>query len=325
MNSPNVSTGTGKTSTAKHRASSEISAQQPSRATRGPAAYRGRFAPSPTGPLHAGSLLAAVASFMRAKQQQGQWLLRIEDIDPPREVAGATDAILRSLEAHGLHWDEELRYQSQHLETYAAVVDRLLAAGSAYACTCSRKSVRGSAPQGIAGPVYPGTCRHAHHETTNAAIRLRTEPVTIEFTDLYCGPLTYQLESQLGDFIIRRRDGLSAYVIACVLDDAEAGITEIIRGDDILGFTPAQIWLQRQLGLEQPGYGHIPVLRGADGEKLSKQTGAPAVDDARAGENICQALVELGCRAPVELRAAPVAEVWAWVADRGHRMAPGGQ
>ncbi len=265
--------------------------------------------------MHAGSLLAAVASYLRAKQQRGQWLLRIEDIDPPREVAGATEAILRSLDAHGLHWDGQVRYQSRHLDEYAAVIDRLFADGSAYACTCSRKSIRRSAPQGIAGAVYPGTCRQANHGSTNAAIRLRTEPVSIEFTDLYCGPLAYQLERDLGDFIIRRRDGLSAYVIACVLDDAEAGITEIIRGDDILGFTPAQIWLQRQLGLAQPGYGHIPVLRGADGEKLSKQTGAPAVDDKRAGENIYQALVELGYQPPAALSAAPVTQLWAWAIE----------
>lgn len=251
-----------------------------------PTPYRGRFAPSPTGPLHLGSLIAALVSYLDARQRQGSWLVRIEDLDPPREQAGAADAILRSLEAHGLHWDERLRYQSQGGEAYAAALEQLAAAEQLFWCRCSRKQLAGH-------EVYPGTCRGCRQPRADAAIRWQV-PVGFErFNDRYQGQQSVDLAA-LGDVVLRRRDGLFAYQLAVTVDDLDQGITEVVRGIDLLDSTPWQRALFRSLGSTPPDYAHFPVLVDANGQKLSKQNRAPALDDRKPGNNLQQALQHLG-------------------------------
>jgi len=275
--------------------------------------YRGRFAPSPTGPLHLGSLLAAVVSYVRARQQGGRWLLRIEDIDKPRVAPGAADAILRSLDAHGLEWHEEVCWQSRRLERYEATLNQLSEAGSVYPCSCTRQEIRQRARTGLAGPVYPGTCRDGAKSGRRCAQRFRIAGTELRFSDYSHGLLSCDPAKEVGDVIVKRRDGLFAYLLASTVDDADSGVTEIVRGDDILGFTPAQICLQQVLSLPQPHYAHFAVLRGADGRKLSKQNGAPAVDDRQPARNLVAVLRHIGMDAPSELARATPAEVWSWV------------
>ena len=240
--------------------------------------YRGRFAPSPTGPLHFGSLAAAAASFLQARANGGEWLVRIEDIDPPREVPGAADEILRTLERLGLHWDGSVLYQSARREAYRAAVDQLHRAGSVYACGCSRREIADSSVRGIDGPVYPGTCRSglaAGRE--ERALRVRTDGATVAFEDRWQGRFESALDRDVGDFVVRRADGFFAYQLAVVVDDAAQGITEVVRGADLLLSTPRQLHLQRLLGLPELAYAHLPAAVNAKGEKLSKQSGAPAI------------------------------------------------
>ncbi|WP_232819351.1 tRNA glutamyl-Q(34) synthetase GluQRS [Saccharospirillum mangrovi] len=250
-------------------------------------AYRGRFAPSPTGPLHLGSLVAALVSYLDAKTQNGVWLVRIEDLDPPREQPGAADAILRSLEAHGLHWDETVRYQSQRSEAYIAALDQLAAADQLFWCHCSRKDLADSA-------VYPGHCRAHRQPRPDAAIRWQV-PNTIErYADRYQGEQLIDLAAELGDVVLRRRDGPFAYQLAVTVDDLDQGITDVVRGIDLLDSTPWQRALFRTLGANPPNYAHFPVVVGDNGQKLSKQNHAPALDDANADQNLQQALQLLG-------------------------------
>ncbi len=272
--------------------------------------YVGRFAPSPTGPLHFGSLLAAVVSFLEARRAGGRWLLRIEDIDPPREQPGATEAIVRCLEDYGFEWDGELLLQSDSRDLHDAAIERLMDRGLAYRCSCSRRMLAG-APTGPLGTIYPGTCRD-RQVTGESAIRVRTDDKPIRFEDRLQGWVEQRLQSESGDYVIRRRDALVAYQLAVVVDDAANGVTDIVRGLDLLDSTPRQIYLQGLLGLPTPSYAHLPIAVHDDGQKLSKLTGAPAIESARAAATLHRALSVLAQTPPVELAASPTEEVWRW-------------
>ena len=275
--------------------------------------YRGRFAPSPTGPLHFGSLVAAVASHLQARHQAGQWLVRVEDLDPPREVPGAADAILAALERHGLTWDGPVLYQSTRTDAYLDALEQLAADGHSYRCDCSRSAIARIARSGLCGPVYPGTCL-AHPPATDrdCVIRLRTAGVTLAIEDGHYGRLELDLAREIGDFVLRRADGLFAYQLAVVVDDAAQGITEVVRGVDLLELTPAQVLLQRRLGLPTPGYLHHPLAASAQGAKLSKQTGARPLTDGDPRPDLLDALTFLGQEPPGELRSAGLDEFWHW-------------
>ena len=261
----------------------------------GAGAYRGRFAPSPTGPLHAGSLVAALASWLDARAHGGAWLIRIEDLDPPREVAGAGREILRALAACGLYSDEAPEFQSRRGELYGRALQRLIDAGLIYGCACSRADVALEQQRlGLPAHVYPGTCRHGVGGGPVRALRIRVPEETIEFVDRAAGACRQDLARDVGDFVLRRADGLWAYQLAVVVDDAEQGITDIVRGADLLDNTPRQIWLQRCLSLPLPRYLHVPVLTNERGEKLSKQTGAAALDTAEPLAELERAWRHLG-------------------------------
>lgn len=268
--------------------------------------YIGRFAPTPSGFLHFGSLVAALASYLDARSVGGHWLLRMEDLDPPREIPGAQDEILRSLEAFGLLWDGAVVRQSERLEAYREVVERLFAQGLAYACTCSRKQL-----EDYAG-IYPGTCRNACHPDTHAAIRVRVPELDYHFVDRVQGEFHQQLGRAVGDFVIRRRDGLFAYQLAVVIDDAWQGVTDVVRGADLLDSTPRQLYLQELLGLPQPRYLHVPVIVQADGHKLGKSYRSPALAAEQATAQLCRALRALGQQPAQELAGAPAREVLDW-------------
>ncbi len=263
--------------------------------------YIGRFAPTPSGPLHQGSLVAAVGSYLRAQQQHGQWLLRIEDLDPPREQPGAADAILRTLEAHGLYWDKSVIYQSQQHPQYAAACEQLKNLELAYLCTCSRKRIRETGHKGEYGAVYSGHCQ-ALKQTGRGTLRVRTHNKTIQFTDPRTGMFTQKIASEIGDFVIRRADGLYAYQLAVVVDDAQENITEVVRGEDLLDNTPRQIYLQQILGLSTPHYLHLPLVLNHQGQKLSKQNKALPVNNTTARENLILALEQLGYPSPPPIR-----------------------
>lgn len=278
--------------------------------TREPAPYIGRFAPSPTGPLHFGSLVAAVASYLQAKSHAGLWLLRIEDIDPPREQAGATDAILAALERFGFEWDGDVIFQSDSQRAHEAALQSLLQRDLAYPCGCSRRDLA-DVPRGPLGVIYPGTCRSGC-DASETAIRLRTNNQPISFEDALQGERTQCLERESGDFVIRRRDGLVAYQLAVVVDDELQGVTEIVRGVDIVDSTPRQIWLQRLLGYRTPVYAHIPVITHPNGDKLSKLTGAPAIGLRNMSVTLVAALSALQQRPPDELQFDSLSNIWRW-------------
>ncbi len=261
--------------------------------------YRGRFAPSPSGPLHFGSLVAAVASWLDARAAAGEWLLRIEDVDRPRTVPGAADAIRRALEACALHWDGEVIVQSQRDAAYAAALESLRARGLVYRCRCSRREIADSAVRGIEGAVYPGTCRDLALPTLEAcAERFHVPAGVVELEDRAQGRVAQDVAREVGDFVLRRRDGLFAYQLAVVVDDAEQGITDVVRGADLLASTPRQILLQRSLGLGTPRYLHVPMATDARGEKLSKQNRAAPIDPGDPAPALAAALAFLGQPAP---------------------------
>lgn len=266
--------------------------------------YRGRFAPSPTGPLHAGSLVAALGSWLDARQNQGEWLLRIEDLDTPRCIPGADQEILRQLIACGLSWDEEPTWQSKRQERYKRVLERLNGLQIVYPCTCSRQSITNTLEaRGVITPrnqemVYPGTCRPQDIPTykdesvllDGVAWRLALPPdLSLHFEDLALGKQSQDLNREVGDFVLRRRDGVFTYQLAVVVDDAEQGITHIVRGADLLNNTARQIHLQDVLGYSTPNYLHLPLVLDEYGEKLSKQTLASGIQT----ESAQQALQEL--------------------------------
>ncbi len=286
--------------------------------------YRGRFAPSPTGPLHFGSLVAAVGSYLDAKHHHGKWLVRIEDLDTPRTVKGSADEILGMLEACGLHWDEDIVFQSQRTAAYEEAFHRLKEAGAVYPCCCTRKEIADSALHGIDGPVYPGTCRNGiPGGREGRAWRVRTDhipsPLTregqgerVSFDDTLQGSIAQNLESEIGDFVVLRADGLFAYQLAVVVDDAAQGITDVVRGADLLYSTPRQIYLQRLLGFATPAYMHLPVAVNAQGEKLSKQTLAPAITADDVVATLIEVLEFLRQQPTAELRQGSAEEVLGW-------------
>jgi glutamyl-Q tRNA(Asp) synthetase len=275
--------------------------------------YRGRFAPSPTGPLHFGSLVAAVGSYLDAKHHRGKWLVRIEDLDTPRTVKGAADQILGTLDAFGLHWDEEIIYQNRRTAAYEAAFQRLKQAGAVYPCSCTRKEIADSALQRGDELVYPGTCRKGTAQGKAArAWRVRVNDTTINFSDGLQGNISQGLASEVGDFVVLRADGLFAYQLAVVVDDAAQEITHVVRGADLLYSTPRQIYLQGLLGLATPTYAHLPIAVNARGEKLSKQTLAQPVAKSDAASTLFEALLFLRQQPPAELKLGTVDEVVAW-------------
>lgn len=287
----------------------------------GRTAYRGRFAPSPTGLLHAGSLVAALASWLDARAHRGQWIVRIEDVDGPRCIAGADQAILGQLQRLGLVSDEPPLWQSQRGDAYAAALAQLQAAGAAYACGCTRKAIEaalaaaGHAPERFGELVYPGTCRDGLHGKPARAWRLRcgtdAAPLRVDWQDRRLGPATQDLTHEVGDFVVRRADGLWAYQLAVVVDDAAQGITDVVRGEDLADNTARQIALQRALDLPTPRYLHTPLVRAADGHKLSKQNGAAPLalpDEAAARAALVAAGHVLGLALP------PTGTVADWLA-----------
>lgn len=281
--------------------------------------YRGRFAPSPTGPLHFGSLVAAVGSFLDAKHHHGTWLIRMEDLDTPRCVSGAADDILRTLEAFGLHSSEPILYQSQRTPAYEEALHKLQADAAVYPCCCTRKEIADSALHGLEGPVYPGTCRNGIPEGREGrAWRVRTNNDPVGFGDALQGHLVQHLESEIGDFVVRRADGLFSYQLAVVVDDAFQGITHIVRGADLLDSTPRQIYLQRLLGLLNPQYLHLPIAVNESREKLSKQTLAAPVDETHPVATLLRVLNFLQQQPPADLLEANVETVLEWAIQNWH-------
>lgn len=272
--------------------------------------YVGRFAPSPTGPLHLGSIVTAVASFLHARQAGGEWLVRIEDIDPPREVPGATADILRTLESLGLEWDRSVLYQSSRRNAYRETVDRLLADGRGFRCGCSRSAIR--AANDVTSGRYPGTCRDKRLTGPDTAVRLRVaESSTIRFVDGLQGAQATGLDVTTGDYVVLRRDGMPAYHLAVVLDDDAQGVTTIVRGVDLLDSTAAHVYLQGVLGLATPSYWHLPVVVNEHGQKLSKQTAARPVSAGERGVAV-RALELLGLTVPAELETETPRALWQW-------------
>jgi glutamyl-Q tRNA(Asp) synthetase len=270
-----------------------------------PGAYVGRFAPSPTGPLHAGSVVAALASWLDARAHRGRWLLRIEDIDAPREQPGAAASIVDTLRRLGLRWDGEPAFQSRRGERYASALDTLVARDLAYPCGCTRREIadsqlRAGAPRERHGELrYPGTCRAGLAPgRAPRAWRLRVPEGVVRFEDRRLGGQAQDVDAEIGDFVLRRADGQWAYQLAVVVDDAAQGVTDVVRGTDLLGSTGRQLVLARALGVSSPRWMHVPVVPGADGDKLSKQNGAAAVDASRPVEALGAALRHLGIEPP---------------------------
>jgi glutamyl-Q tRNA(Asp) synthetase len=276
--------------------------------------YRGRFAPSPTGSPHLGTLVAAVASYLQARTSKGEWLLRIEDVDTTRRVPGADDTMLRTLDKFGFEWDGEVIWQSKRSAFYAQALEQLDADGLVFPCTCSRKLLAQTAVE--QSGIYPGTCRsqklpfpHEH------AVRVRVPDHTIGFDDAIIGEYQQSLATECGDFVIKRRDGLFAYQLAVVVDDAQQGITEIVRGADLLDSTPRQIFLQQCLDYTRPGYLHLPLILDHEGRKLSKSEGAAELNPDRPAKSIHAALRHLGQQPPADLVKAGTVDIWQWAME----------
>lgn len=275
----------------------------------------GRYAPSPTGPLHFGSLIAALASFCQARGQGGLWLLRIDDLDRPRVVLGADRDILETLAAFGLHHDGPVLYQSGRSLAYDGAIACLREKALAFDCGCTRREAQ-SGPQGSEGPIYPGTCRDGLSAGRSArSVRLRVDSEVVEVSDRFQGRYTQNLETDIGDFVIRRADGIAAYQLATVVDDVEQGVTDVVRGADLLSSTPRQIRIHRCLGLPVPTYGHVPVIVDAAGEKLGKSTGALALDPSMRQAQLVECLALLGQAPPESLVSRSVAGVIRWAID----------
>jgi glutamyl-Q tRNA(Asp) synthetase len=276
--------------------------------------YIGRFAPSPTGPLHFGSLVAAVASYCDAKSHDGKWLVRMEDLDKPREVSGAASLILSALQAYGFEWDGEILLQSQRAEFYENALEVLRKKEIVYPCTCSRKEIAdSSSATGIEGAIYPRTCfLHAPKGLQRKAFRALVFDSDTRFIDAIQGEITQNLARDIGDFVLKRADGLFAYQLAVVVDDAAQGVTHVVRGADLLDSTPRQIYLQECLNFTTPSYAHIPIAVNSKGEKLSKQTLAAPISMHLPANQIFDALSFLGQHPPTEIKNATLAEVWRW-------------
>ncbi|WP_330165402.1 tRNA glutamyl-Q(34) synthetase GluQRS [Methylomonas sp. LL1] len=259
----------------------------------------GRFAPSPTGPLHLGSLYTALASYLDARRHNGLWLLRIDDLDTPRNADGASDAILRCLERFGLHWDGNVYFQIQHLEHYQQILATLQHQQWLYACRCSRKTLANT-------PIYPGYCREAGFvDDESSALRLKTQDRQIEFDDALQGFISQNLIREHGDFIVRRKDRIIAYQFAVVIDDYNQRINHVVRGADLLDSTAKQLYLQQLLGYPMPRYTHLPLIVDQQGNKLSKQTLAAPADDSHPESTMFLLLRLLRQNPPAELANAP--------------------
>ena len=279
------------------------------------AGYRGRFAPSPTGPLHFGSLVAAVGSYLDARAQGGEWLLRIEDVDGPRTVPGAADGILHTLEGFGFEWDGEVLVQSRRLDLYHSALVQLQLDGWVYPCACSRSEIAAATHQLSVdgGLLYPGLCRNGLPEGRAArAWRLRVPDREFRFVDRVQGERRQNLEREVGDFVLLRADGQYAYQLAVVFDDAAQGVNSVVRGVDLLDSTARQMWLQECLGLPTPSYAHLPVAVNAAGEKLSKQTRAMAVNPEAGTQLLAFVLRFLGHSVPEAMTKASLRDFWAW-------------
>jgi len=276
--------------------------------------YIGRFAPSPTGPLHFGSLVAAVASYCEARRNKGKWLVRMEDLDKPREIKGAATTILRQLEAFGFEWDGTVLYQSERDTFYNEALETLKTKQLVYPCTCTRKEIADSSSNfGIEGVIYAGTClQHPTKPNAPIAWRIKTNYSKISFQDAIQGEISQILNTDIGDFILKRADGLFAYQLAVVVDDANQGVTHIVRGADLLDSTPRQIYLQHRLGYSTPQYAHVPVASNAAGEKLSKQTLAKPITEHHANRLIFDALHFLGQQPDSILKDSSLNELWQW-------------
>jgi glutamyl-Q tRNA(Asp) synthetase len=275
--------------------------------------YCGRFAPSPTGPLHFGSLIAAAGSYLDARSRGGSWLVRLEDLDRPRTAPGAADEILAALEAYGFEWDREIIHQSRRDKAYAAALARLDRMQAVFPCACTRKEIADSALSLQDEPVYPGTCRNGLPPgRAGRAVRVRVDDAVVGFDDRLQGRVEQDLAAEVGDFVVRRADGLFAYQLAVVVDDAEQGITDVVRGADLLASTPRQILLQRLLGYPTPRYLHLPLAVNARGEKLSKQTLATALDRDNAVPTLLRTLSFLNQQPPAALARGTLREVWRW-------------
>lgn len=282
--------------------------------------YRGRFAPSPSGMLHFGSLVAAVGSYLDARAHAGEWFIRIEDLDIQRNVIGAADAILHTLEKLGMEWDGEVVYQSRRQHVYRSGLELLQQKGLIYPCGCSRREIADSSILGPRGPIYPRTCLlKTLPEGKPHALRMRTNEDWIAFDDLIQNTHGQRLEKEIGDFVLLRADGIYAYQLAVVIDDAEQGITHIVRGADLLDSTPRQIYLQRQMGLITPQYMHLPVATNSRGEKLSKQTHALPVDVTSAISVLIKVLQFLGQQPPVTLLQGDIHSLWQWASQSWRR------
>ena len=284
--------------------------------------YIGRFAPSPTGSLHFGSLVAAIASYCDAKANHGQWIVRMEDLDKPREVAGAADNILQQLEHFGFEWVQPIIVQSQRAEHYENALDSLKNKQLVYPCTCTRKEIADSSTTiGVDGIIYPKTCLlHETKPNKTAAWRVKTNNSTIQFFDAIQGEISHILSNQVGDFILKRADGLFAYQLAVVVDDAAQGVTHIVRGADLLDSTPRQIYLQQLLAYATPHYVHVPVASNLAGEKLSKQALAKPIDINLSSQSssimikalIFEALSFLGQNPPLAIKNTSLNACWQW-------------
>ena len=287
----------------------------------------GRFAPSPTGPLHLGSLLAATGSYLDARARGARWLVRIEDLDTPRVVPGCADDMLRTLDAYGFEWDGEVLYQGTRREAYRAALDQLTAAGRIFACSCSRKELAGAGvtdgddqPQG-----YPGTCRHEPaHPDRPTAKRFRVSGGTVRFDDLFLGRQEFDLAA-CGDVVAERRDGLTSYQLAVVVDDAYQEVSRVVRGADLLTSTPWQIDLQDALGLPRPSYGHLPLVLEPDGSKLSKSGRAVPLTQDGIPRVLTSTLTLLSQTPPHDLALAPIKDVWNWAVAHWNPQALAGR
>ena len=265
-----------------------------------------RFAPSPTGPLHFGSLVTALASFLDARHRRGQWLVRMEDLDPPREVAGAADQILTQLESHGLCWDGTVLYQSTRLDAYAEALTALVESGLVYHCECNRQRIQSL------GGIYDGRCAQLQLPSEANSARLRVNSLSLSFNDQILGLYQQNLQTQVGDFVLRRRDGLISYQLAVVVDDQYQAISHIMRGSDLLDSTPRQIYLQQCLGYSTPAYAHVPLVLNPQGQKLSKQNLALGLTPGNESQHLWNALHWLSQSPPEQLQQQSVAEILDW-------------
>ena len=278
--------------------------------------YKDRFAPSPTGPVHFGTLVAAVGSYLQAKTNNGEWLIRIEDVDITRKVEGADVDILHTLEAFGFEWHGQIIYQSSQNEYYQQALEQLISQNLVFPCLCTRKQLAIINSSKMNRSMYPGTCRHRQlPQKSQHALRLLAKNKTIYFDDAVMGKQSENIKKQCGDIIIKRRDGLFAYQLAVVVDDARQGICEIVRGADLLDSTARQIYLQKVLGYSTPTYCHLPLAVDADGKKISKSDGATKVSIKNREKQLCSILEFLGQNPPADLSDSTINDIWSWAAQ----------